>query len=44
MEGLEKIDYANEIEKINSVSPFQIQEMANKYFLQDNFTEVRVTP
>jgi hypothetical protein len=44
MEGLEKIDYATEIEKINSVSPFQIQEMANKYFSQDNFTEVRVTP
>jgi predicted Zn-dependent peptidase len=44
MEGLEKIDYASEIEKINSVSPFQIQEMANKYFSQDNFTEVRVTP
>jgi predicted Zn-dependent peptidase len=44
MEGLEKIDYASEIEKINSVSPFQLQEMANKYFSQDNFTEVRVTP
>lgn len=44
MEGLEKIDYATEIEKINSVSPFQLQEMANKYFIQDNFTEVRVTP
>jgi predicted Zn-dependent peptidase len=44
MEGLEKIDYATEIEKINSVSPFQLQEMANKYFSQDNFTEVRVTP
>jgi predicted Zn-dependent peptidase len=44
MEGLEAIDYGTEMEKVNSVSPVEIQEMANKYFSEDNFTEVWVTP
>jgi predicted Zn-dependent peptidase len=44
MEGLEKINYETELEKINSVTPMEIQRMANKYFSTDNLTEVWVTP
>jgi len=44
MEGLESIDYGIEMERINAVTPFEIQETANKYFCEDNFTEVWVTP
>jgi len=44
MEGLEATDYGTEMEKVNSVSPVEIQEMANKYFSENNFTEVWVTP
>lgn len=44
MEGLENIDYGYEMERINTVTPLEIQAMANKYFREDNFTEVWVTP
>lgn len=44
MEGIENLDYGNEMERINTVTPVEIQEMANKYFCEDNFTEVSVTP
>jgi predicted Zn-dependent peptidase len=44
MEGIENLDYGNEMERINTVTPVEIQEIANKYFCEDNFTEVSVTP
>lgn len=44
MEGLEKINYETELEIINTVTPVEIQQIADKYFPKDNFTEVWVTP
>jgi predicted Zn-dependent peptidase len=44
MEGQEAIEYGMEIERMNAVTPEIIQEIANKYFCEDKYTEVWVTP